>query len=224
MAASEARLRVQVGELSRAEARERRRFAVELHDHLAQLLTISRFNIDRADQCAADGVLKERLAEARQSVDESIAYTRSLIAQLNPRLLDDMDLPAALVWLAVQQKERHGLEVEVSAPAEGWTVDKERSEVAFQCVRELLWNVVKHAQARKATIHCAVTQGAVTVEVADDGCGFAPARATSGSTSGENLGLGIIAERVKRFGGELSIVSQPGAGTKVKFTLPTLAS
>ena len=67
LAESQARLRALVADLSRAEERERRRLAVELHDHLAQMLTLSRLNIGRAEKLALDGALKERLAEAHRS-------------------------------------------------------------------------------------------------------------------------------------------------------------
>ncbi|MGZ9271828.1 MAG: PAS domain S-box protein, partial [Candidatus Binatia bacterium] len=85
LAESQARLRALVAELSRAEESERRRLAVELHDHLAQMLTLSRLNIGRAEKLALDGALKERLGEAQRALDESIAYTRSLMTQLHPR-------------------------------------------------------------------------------------------------------------------------------------------
>ena len=220
LAESQARLRALVAELSRAEERERRRLAVELHDHLAQMLTLSRLNIGRAEKLALDGTLKERLAEAQRALDESIAYTRSLMTQLHPRVLDHQGLPQALAWLGAQQQERHGLKVELRGDAEGFLLDAERADVAFQCARELLWNVVKHAQANQATISYALADGELTVEVADDGRGLDPDRVRGGDRGGDNFGLFIIRDRVKRVGGKFEIASQPGQGTRVRFTLP----
>ncbi|MGZ9272515.1 MAG: response regulator, partial [Candidatus Binatia bacterium] len=220
LAESQARLRVLVAELSRAEERERRRLAVELHDHLAQMLTLSRLNIGRAEKLALDGALKERLAEAQRALDESIAYTRSLMTQLHPRLLDHQGLPQALAWLGAQQQERHGLKVELRGEAEGFLLDADRADVAFQCARELLWNVVKHAQANQAIISYVLADGELTVEVADDGRGLDPDSVRGDDRGGDNFGLFIIRERVKRVGGKFEIASQPGQGTMVRFALP----
>ncbi|MGZ9257524.1 MAG: ATP-binding protein, partial [Candidatus Binatia bacterium] len=220
LAESQARLRALVAELSRAEESERRRLAVELHDHLAQMLTLSRLNIGRAEKLALDGALKERLAEAQRALDESIAYTRSLMTQLHPRVLDHQGLPQALAWLGAQQQERHGLKVELRGEAEGFLLDADRADVAFQCARELLWNVVKHAQANQAIISYVLADGELTIEVADDGRGLDPDSVRGDDRGGDNFGLFIIRERVKRVGGKFEIASQPGQGTMVRFALP----
>ncbi len=220
LAESQARLRALVAELSRAEERERRRLAVELHDHLAQMLTLSRLNIGRAEKLALDGTLKDRLAEAQRALDESISYTRSLMTQLHPRVLDHQGLPQALAWLGAQQQERHGLNVELRGEAEEFPLDAARADLAFQCARELLWNVVKHAQANQATVTYALADGELTVEVADDGRGFDPDSVRGDDQGGDNFGLFIIRERVKRVGGAFEIVAQPGRGARVRFSLP----
>jgi PAS domain S-box-containing protein len=220
LAESQARLRALVAQLSRAEERERRRLAVELHDHLAQMLTLSRLNIGRAEKLALGGALKERLAAAQRALDESIAYTRSLMTQLHPRVLDHQGLPQALAWLGAQQQERHGLKVELRGEAEGFLLDADRADLAFQCARELLWNVVKHAQANQANVSYALADGELTVEVADDGRGFNPDSLRGDDHDGDNFGLFIIRERVKRLGGKFEIASQPGQGARLRFTLP----
>ncbi len=220
LAESQSRLRSLVAEITKTEERERRRLAVELHDYLAQMLTVSRMNIGRVEKLAAGDALKQRLAEAMESVDESIAYTRSLMAQLSPRMLYDLGLPAALTWLAAQQQERHGLKIEIGGAAEGFALDEECSVLAYQCVRELLWNIVKHAQANHALVSYKIEHGALTIEVADDGRGFDLESLHASGNGVEKFGLFSIRERLELSGGKLEVTSQPGRGTRVRFTLP----
>ena len=220
LAESQTRLRSLVADITKTEQRERRRLAVELHDYLAQMLTVSRLNIGRAERLAAGDALKQRLAEAMESVDESIAYTRSLMAQLSPRMLYELGLPAALTWLAAQQQERHGLKIEISGAAEGFVLDEECSVLAYQCTRELLWNIVKHAQANQALVSYKIEHGELTIEVADDGRGFDVESLRANGNGVEKFGLFSIRERLELSGGKLEVTSQPGRGTRVRFTLP----
>ena len=220
LAESQTRLRSLVADITKTEQRERRRLAVELHDYLAQMLTVSRLNIGRAERLAAGDALKQRLAEAMESVDESIAYTRSLMAQLSPRMLYELGLPAALTWLAAQQQERHGLKIEISGAAEGFVLDEECSVLAYQCTRELLWNIVKHAQANQALVSYKIEHGELTIEVADDGRGFDVESLHANGNGVEKFGLFSIRERLELSGGKLEVTSQPGRGTRVRFTLP----
>jgi PAS domain S-box-containing protein len=224
LAESQSRLRSLVAEITKTEERERRRLAVELHDYLAQMLTVSRMNIGRAEKLAAGDALKQRLAVAMESVDESIAYTRSLMAQLSPRMLYDLGLPAALTWLAAQQQERHGLKIEIGGAAEGFALDEETSVLAYQCVRELLWNIVKHAQANQALVSYKIEDGALTIDIADDGRGFDLESLQASGNGVEKFGLFSIRERLELSGGKLEVASQPGQGTRVRFTLPALPS
>ena len=220
LAESQSRLRSLVAEITKTEERERRRLAVELHDYLAQMLTVSRMNIARAEKLAASDPLKQRLAEALESVDESIAYTRSLMAQLSPRMLYELGLPAALTWLAAQQQERYGLKIEIAGAADGFALDEEVSVLAYQCVRELLWNIVKHAQANHARVSYKIEHCELIVEVTDDGQGFDPESLHASATGAEKFGLFSTRERLESSGGKLEVSSQPGRGTRIRFTLP----
>jgi PAS domain S-box-containing protein len=223
LAESQTRLRSLVAEITKTEERERRRLAVELHDYLAQTLTVSRLNIGRAAKLATNEVVKLRLTEAQRSVDDSIAYTRSLIAQLSPRVLYDLGLPAALTWLAAQHKDRHGLDVEIRGAADGKTLDEDRSVLAYQCIRELLWNIVKHAGTNQAWVSYRIEDDQLSVEVTDEGRGFDPEE-LRGNGNGDNLekfGLFSIRERLERLGGRFEVISSSGQGTRARFSLPS---
>jgi PAS domain S-box-containing protein len=221
LADSQARLRALVAELARAEERERRRLAIELHDYMAQMLLVSRLKLDRAGGLARSAELKELLADAQKSLDDSINYTRTLMAELSPRVLYDLGLPPALRWLA-EQMARHGLNVEVSGETEGLSLPEDHAVFLFQCVRELLWNVVKHAGTNKASVSYYLEHGQLTVRVADQGKGFDPVVLPEIGNGLEKFGLFSMRERLELQGGLLEVISSPGKGTTVTMKFPVV--
>jgi PAS domain S-box-containing protein len=221
LADSQARLRALVAELARAEERERRRLAIELHDYMAQMLLVSRLKLDRAGSLARSTELRELLTDAQKALDDSINYTRTLIAELSPRVLYDLGLPPALRWLA-EQMARHGLSVEVSGETDGFSLPEDHAVFLFQCVRELLWNVVKHAGTDKASVSYYLGHGQLTVSVADQGKGFDPAVLPEIGNGLEKFGLFSMRERLELRGGLLEVISSPGKGATVTMKLPVV--
>ncbi len=124
---SQKKLRAFVEQLTRAEEQERHRLATELHDYLGQLLAVSQINLGRAEKFAVSDNAKNAFTDARQSLDDSIAYTRTLIAQLSPQVLYDLGLPAALAWLGEQMEQQHELRVEVVGDPAGFVLDEARA-------------------------------------------------------------------------------------------------
>jgi len=227
LAESQAKLRTLVAELTKAEERERRRLAVELHDYLAQSLTATRMNLSRAEKFVSGSIgnsdLKEILYDVHSDLNNSINYTRTLIGELSPRVLYDLGLPAALGWLG-EQMGRHGLIVEVDGPLDDFSLAENDAVFLFQCARELLWNVVKHGATNRATVAYGRDGNRVSLAVVDKGKGFDPQAAHESGDDGTHLGLFSIRERVELRGGQVEIDSTPGVGTWVTIILPVDAS
>ena len=223
LAESRARLRALVAELTMTEERERRRLAVDLHDTLAQSLAVVNLYLWRVRELLGDqahgAAFKEVLGNLDTAVDDSIKYTRSLIAELSPPVLYDLGLPAALRWLG-EQMGRHGLRVEVDGPADGFSLAQDDAVFLYQCARELLWNVVKHGFTDRATLTYGRDGDRVSLAVTDNGTGFDAhtVRANGGGRS--HFGLFSIHERVELRGGAVEIKSTPGAGTWVLIVMP----
>ena len=206
--------------MTRAEEQERHRLATELHDYLGQLLVVSQINLGRAEKFAVSDNAKNAFTDARQSLDDSIAFTRTLIAQLSPQVLYDLGLPAALAWLGEQMEQQHELRVEVVGDSAGFVLDEARAILAFQCARELLWNVVKHSATQEARVCYELKNGELTVEVADRGRGFDLANVESRAAGSEKFGLFGMRQRLELHQGRLVVESAPGQGTSVKVILP----
>lgn len=210
-------------ELSRAQHEERRRIAAEIHDYLAQLLVVGRLKLSQANQIPVSQKARALLREIDQVLDQSLTYTRTLVAELSPRVLDHAGLPAALTWLA-EQMRHHGLDVQVSLPPTGVEALPLADDVAmamYQSVRELLLNIVKHAQTERAKLSMAIDEAThLRITVSDEGRGFDGSAKLEGPPHAMTFGLFSIRERLAALGGRFDLDSAPGKGTRASLVLP----
>jgi PAS domain S-box-containing protein len=219
---SQERLRALATELTLTEHRERTRLAVDLHDHLQQLLVLGKLKVGRGKKLAS---LPPAGAEVMQEIDDvltsALVYTRTLVSELSPTVLREHGLMAGLRWLSDHMK-RHALTVIVrSTESDEVNVPEHQALLVFQSVRELLMNVLKHAAVAEAEVILKRSPGALDIQVIDHGQGFnrtADGSSTSGISS--KFGLFSIEERMRALGGTFEIQSAPGAGTKASITLP----
>jgi CheY-like chemotaxis protein len=172
--------------------------------------------IGQALQRIGHGESHEQLAEADQALDESLTYTRSLVAQLAPPVLQQFGLSAALSWLG-EEFRRHGLTVTVQAPPETPPLSADQAGLLFQSVRELLMNVVKHAKTDAAFVTMHYESRRLILTVLDKGTGFDQVLEQEAK---DKLGLFSVRERMHALGGSFTLDSSPGAGTLATFTLP----
>ncbi len=208
-------LRALASELNVAEQRERKRIAAELHDYLAQVLVLARLKLGQMKGVAGvDSKLLPFIGQAENAINEGLAYTRTLVADLCPPVLHDFGLPAALRWLA-EHMDRHRLKVTVNVSENELPLPEDQAVLLFQSVRELLINTSKHAGVKEATLRLVQRDGQLHIEVRDQGKGFSPASAPS-----MKFGLFSIRERMRALGGTFEIQSAPGSGTTATLTMP----
>ena len=206
-------------ELSQAENRERKRLATVLHDHLQQILVGAKLGIQLAQKEAVGDSLRESIRSVADLLDESIKVSRSLTVELSPPILHEAGLVAAIRWLARWMGEKHGISVEVTADTDVPPDAEGVSALLFQSVRELLFNVVKHAGAAAAHVSISADDGKLRIVVADKGAGFDVAGAYARGSEG-GFGLFSIRERIDLLGGRMDIDSAPGMGTRVTLVAP----
>ena len=213
-------LRALASALSFAEQRERRRIATELHDHLAQMLILSRMKISMLQATAASADARKPMEDIRQLLDESIDYTRTLIWDLCPPMLHDVGLEAALEWLAEQTQERHGIRVRFEDDEQPKVSDEDVRVLLFHAVHELLMNVIKHANASRAVVAVRRREEQVEIRVEDDGIGFDMENMAGRVGQDGGFGLFSIRERLHVIGGTLEMNSSPGAGSRATLRAP----
>ena len=214
------RLRAFAMQLNLTEQRERRRLANDLHDYLAQLLVVVRIKLMQAAPLIPDGRAARLLKEADQAITQSLDYTRSLVSELAPPTLHDFGLLPGLEWLA-SQMQQHGLAIVVKRNIDTLPLPEDQAVLIYQAVRELLFNVLKHAAANQATISVTVTpQDTLEVTVVDDGNGFDLAVITTPTIGSKCFGLFSIRERMQVLGGRLELDSAVGQGTRATLVIP----
>ena len=213
------RLMKMTSQLSLTEQRERRKLARDLHDYLAQMLVVGQMKAKMLQKTQQLNVEGATLVQDMDRVfQDALDYTRTLIAELSPPSLQDSDLPSALKWLA-ERFEKDGLRVEVRSDCACVPVAEEQAVVVFQAVRELLFNVMKHAEVDRATVTVSLIDHVLEVAVSDRGKGVSP-EAWQRSTEPGHLGLVSVRERFHAMGGRADVESLQGQGTTVMLHLP----
>lgn len=218
-----ARLRRLATDLSLLEEREKARLAGELHDGPLQKLALAQMQLDAGMMAEhMDGNERDQqLAAGVALLREAIAELRTLQFELSPPALHQHGLPAALRWLATDTRSRWGIALRCEVDQVLPPLDRRQSVILFQCVRELVHNVIKHADASSGVIRLSADADGLLLAVEDDGCGFEPPLDDGASTSARGgYGLYHVRERLLLLGGRLDIQSVP-IGSRLVMQLPS---
>ncbi len=219
-----AELEQRSGELARlaekltlAEHRERQKVAQYLHDDLQQLLVGARLQV-RAMATLEGAPRTEAQAKLTQVLTEAIETARDVIQDTAPPVALKREPAEGFAWIVRDARKRYQLEVESQVEIGEALNDAPEAIIVllFTAARELLLNVVKHAETPRATLRLTRDEDSVVLEVSDDGCGFAP----SGVERKETFGLFSIRERTELLGGSFELDSTPGSGVRVRLTVP----
>jgi signal transduction histidine kinase len=204
-----------------AVAEERRRIAREFHDSVNQGLAAAALRLDAASYRLTDERSKTVLDRQRRLLATLQSEAREFIWDLRDPVHADAPLAAALAAQLDFLATPPSTTIEFAPPAAGPDPAADLSpEVRHQIVRivrEAVANAVRHAQASRIAVRLAATDGGgLTIEIVDDGTGFdvAARSATEG-----HFGIRGMQERARRIGGDLTIESGPGTGTRVVLSL-----
>lgn len=219
-----AQLRTMAFELTKAEEREREAIARDLHDGLGQTLAIAKIYLSGFPVDSMNAEAASIIATVEKLIDQSNRSVRSLAEQLTPPVLYDLGLLPALEWLTEQMERDFDLICDITANVELDPLDQNVRAILFRAVRELLLNIVKHAEVGVRPVQIEVSticdDGAeqLQISISDTGKGFDPDNVKKTITGG--FGLMNVRERLAYIGGEISIDSKRGEGTKVLITAP----
>jgi len=214
-------LHAMAGTIIQAEERERTRISRLIHDDLQQMLVAALLNLrmmnvkERYPELAAD------IASIESMLKDSIATAQSLTTELSPPVLHQYGLAAALQWMRPWCMEKFKLLVDVDTE-DDIDPSPEISVTLFLCVRELLFNVVKHAGVRAAAVRMwrDPADGTLKIEISDKGAGFDPQTAMKRKGPTGGMGLFNSRERVEMLGGGLETDSSPGNGSRFTLWVP----
>jgi len=206
--------------LSLTEERERRRLATDLHDHIGQALAISKIKLGVLQKSIIAEDQAKPLREVREFIEQMIQDTRSLTFELSLPVLYELGFEAAVEWYAKHVRSQHGIKVEVQKDLLPIPMDDEIKVLLFRSVRELMINIVKHAQAHHARVTIRREGGDVNIEVEDDGVGIQDVLRDLRLRSNGGFGLFSIRERLHYLGGQVQVESGNGQGTRVTLMVP----
>jgi PAS domain S-box-containing protein len=211
----EDQLRALSGHVESVREDERTGIAREIHDVLGQALTALKMDLALVAR-KSQGDTLDRVHSMSRSTDEIIQQVRRISAELRPGVLDDLGLHAAIEWQAQEFEERTGTVCSMTSDAEEQRFARDVSTALFRIFQEALTNVARHAEAKHVDIRLSVAEGAIRMEIRDDGKGI-----SAGSlVDRRSLGLLGMRERARRLGGNAAIAAGSPAGTVVSVEVP----
>ncbi len=200
---------------------ERGRVALELHDHITQLLcAILVRSQTLADQLPArEATAKREAGQLAGLLGEAADEVERISRNLRPGVLEHLGLIAALREISTQFAEQAGVPVKLTAGIASRLPDDIELTI-YRILQEALRNSAKHACAHHVTVNLNTTDGFVKLVIADDGIGFDPNSNRAGVKQKGRLGLVGMRERAAYVGGTLRINSHRRAGTEIEVLIP----
>lgn len=204
-----------------ASAEERRRIAATLHDGPVQDLVGSSLVVAGAGaqaEAMGDASLADELRRAAAAVRGSIGALRSLLVDIYPPTLTEAGLVAALNDIATQAGSR-GLRVELDlADGVAETLGEGRQRLVHRVTQECVRNAAKHAPSATVTVALREVDGAVVLDVSDDGPGFDPSAVLASPEDG-HFGLRVLRDLADAANARLELAAGPGQGTHWRLTM-----
>ncbi len=203
-------------DLVSAREEERRRLRRDLHDGLGPALggLILKLDIARdligRDPGAAEALLLDLKAQTQAAVED----IRRLVHALRPPALDELGLVGALRQAAASYDHYDGgLRISIESPQDLMPLPAAVEVAAYRIVQEALTNAARHARAGACTVRVTLAEGALCLEIADDGVGL---------PEGFQAGVGLVSmrERAAELGGAFAVELAPASGTRVLARLP----
>jgi len=202
---------------------ESRRIAREIHDEMSPVLTTLKMDLFWLLSKVGNGgpnhpSVDKRIAEMTDLIDRSIASIRKICSELRPALLDDLGLFDAIEWQVQESQKRHPVQCRLSIDCNGTKFDPDLSLCIFRIFQEGYTNVLRHAQATKASVilHQIPSENAVVMKIRDNGRGIRPEEIADP----RSFGLIGMRERLRPYKGRMSIRGTPGKGTTLTISIP----
>jgi signal transduction histidine kinase/ligand-binding sensor domain-containing protein len=199
---------------------ERRRIARELHDEMGPALTAVIINLQLINGGGDPGQSRQRVDESIEIVDRMVQQIRDLSLALRPPLLDEVGFLSAIRGYLETEADRTGLRIDVESSPDLVDFPAEVEITAFRLIQAAVSNVIRHAHASVVEVSIRLVDESLSLTIRDDGVGFDPGTVMNPSASGSSVGLVGMKERVQILGGEFSIESEPGRGTRVVVRIP----
>lgn len=228
LATSREQLRALSARLRSTREEERTRVAREIHDELGQMLTVLKIHLDWLERRIGEQESRpelnawlERVVEAGEMIEATLASVRRIATELRPEALDTLGLAETLKQEATRFQERTGITCHIELPENPPKLSPDAATAVFRIFQEALTNVARHAQAGSVRVQLRESEGQHVLVIEDDGKGMDLTR----TADTRSLGLLGMRERAAVLGGELTVErANPTGGTRVTLRLPANAN
>lgn len=210
-------------ELFRAQERERKKIAHELHENVAQGLAALKLNaVDMFEHPpTVSAERREKNAMFSRLLDTIIGHIRSMTYQLHPPLLERYGLVRSVSEYCGELSNKHTLQIDFIHSGMNdrrFAMDTEIN--LYRIIQEGLDNVVKHAEANWARVQLKFNDSRILLTIEDDGRGFRSNCRTASASLDNHMGLGRMLERATLLGGRMQVDARPSGGTRIDVEVP----
>jgi signal transduction histidine kinase len=213
--------RVRAAALIEGQEEERKRFALELHDGIGQMLTGLKLHAEKLKAVQFhDEKHQKRFDQLVKLIQDTIQTTRQVSFNLMPSVLSDFGLASALRLLCEQTVESSGVKIEFEGEFSERIMMSRPMEIGlYRIAQEALNNAVKHANADMIKIKLEQNKNRIVLEISDDGKGFLISNLKSEGFSLNRNGMENIRTRSQLLNGKMEIISKVDSGTKLSITV-----
>lgn len=207
-----------IGALDRLRHEEHKRLAREIHDDFAQILAAMRMDLTtlQARLPKRDIQLRRHVGGLAELVDAMATSVRRIIADMPPKMLDELGLYKAIDRLLEGIRQRYGIHCSLQRDFPEQELSPQMNAMLYRIVQEALNNVVKHAGATRVAVKFSRQDSAFLLTVSDNGCGIASGTIRPGTS----FGLAGMQERCHTIGGEMRISRNAEGGTTISILVP----
>ena len=219
-------MQLYIAEITRAQEAERKRIACALHDETIQALFIMITDIDEiitGKERLSVGNTRQ-LRHLQVAINHMMDEMRRFCHALRPGLLDQLGLIPSLELLTEEMDRGGKLNCHLEVIGRQRRLTSEVELALFRITQEALRNIRKYSEAAEAIIEIKFTNRKVTLNIADDGCGFKLDRTLGNYARSGKLGLMGMRERARLVNGSFSIKSEVNKGARITAVIPTYSS
>ena len=219
----EKQIRLLSQQLIRAQEIERQMISRELHDSIAQDLSVIKISFDTIayNHQEVSDEIRQMFLEYSKTLQNSIIAVRDMAYDLRPPGLDQLGIIQTIFQYCEDFSKKTGLNADFSsAGMEDLMLDADMKINLYRLVQEGLINIRKHAEARHVTIRLAAAFPNIILRIKDDGKGFDVKSRLISAQDEKRMGLRSMEERVGLLGGEMNIKSSPTKGTSIFIKFP----
>jgi signal transduction histidine kinase len=210
-------------QLMRAQENERQRIARDLHDNVAQELSLLKISWETLfdNHPLIPDEIRQKTSELSKILQRSISAVRDMAYDLHPPGLYQLGIVHTIYQYCEEFSEKNEIDIDFFAAGLDDLKIPSNTEInLYRLIQEAIWNIKKHAQAAKVTIKLVASFPNIILRIEDDGQGFNVKERLNAASKEKRMGLRSMEERVSLLNGKMRIQSRPKEGTKIFIEVP----